>query len=167
MIPDWLPTELALSGSSLQADIDSLYTVFKRDFIDATASIVDSSPVYVNSHLDPKWNKRYTHGFTHMISRGDGVRGIDYDRARKLPWVKSILEHYTEPEVTAFWSHTPKGDTLYLWLTDLDFVVLLRPKNDVHAIPGQKRIIVTAFYIDHGWLKRDLQRRYGNSFRQL
>jgi hypothetical protein len=167
MIPDWLPPELSLSGNSLQADIDALYAVFERDFINAAASIVDGSPVYVNPHPDPSWSNQYTHGFTHMITKGDGFRGIDYTRARKLPWVKATLNNYTKPEVTAFWSRAPKGDSLYLWLTDYDFVVVLRPKKGRQMVAGQKRILITAFYIDEQWLRRDLQRKYGSSFRQL
>ena len=167
MFPDWLPPELPLNGNSLQADLDALYAVFEQDFIQAVPSIVDGSPVYVNPHPDPSWNRQYTHGFTHMITRGEGMRGIDYGRARKLPWVKAILENYTQPEVTAFWTHNPKGDTLHLWLADLDFVVLLRPKDDAQVAPGRKRIIITAFHVDQAWLRRDLQKKYGASFRQL
>lgn len=167
MIPDWLPTQLTFPGGSLQADIDKLYAVYEADFINAPASIVDGSPVYVNTHPDPVWDRKYPHGFTHIITRGDDVRGIDYNRASKLPWVKAILENYTQPEVTAFWDHNPSRDTLYLWLADLDFVIILRPKDDEYIISGQKRVIITAFCIDQHWQRKDLQKKYGRSFRQL
>ena len=167
MIPDWLPAELTFSGGSLQADIDKLYAIYEADFIKAPASIVDRSPVYVNTHPDPAWDRKYPHGFTHMITRGDTVRGIDYARASKLAWVKAVLENYTQPEVTAFWDHNPNNDTLYLWLADLDFVIILRPKDDDYIISGQKRVIVTAFCVDQHWQRKDLQKKYGRSFRQL
>jgi len=167
MIPDWLPAQLLFSGSSLQADIDKLYTIYETDFVKAPASIVDGSPVYVNSHPDPAWDRKYPHGFTHIITRGNDVRSIDYSRACKLPWIKAALENYTQPEVTAFWHHSSSGDTLYLWLADLDFVIILRPKNDDYIIPAQKRVIITAFCIDQKWQRKDLQKKYANSFRQL
>lgn len=167
MQPYWLPQQLSLAGNSLQSDLNELYAVFERDFVLSDACIVDGSPVYVSTHPDPAWDREYTHGFTHLITRGKGERAIDYDRARKLPWVRAVLENYTEPEVTAFWDHSPNGDTLYLWLADLDFVIILRPKDEVYIISGQKRIIVTAFHVDKHWLRRDLQQKYGRSFRQL
>lgn len=168
MTPEWLPPQLSLAGASLNADLDTLYAVFKDDFIDAPASVVDSSPVYVNTHPDrSRWEGKYTHGFTHMITRGKKERSIDYSRARKLPWVKAILENYTQPEVTSFWHTTPEGDSLFLWLVELDFVVIIRPKDSRRIMKSQKRVIITAYHIDEAWLKRDLQKKYGKSFRQL
>lgn len=167
MTPDWLPPCLKLNGNSFQKDLDELHAVYERDFIIAPASIVDGSPVYVNTHPDLRWQIQYTHGFTHMITRGKNDRAIDYARARKLPWVKAILENYNQPEVTAFWATVPEGDTLYLWLEELDFVVMLRPKDGGRMIQGQRRVIVTAFHVDEHWLRRDLQKKYRQSFRQL
>ena len=168
MTPEWLPSLLRLNGPSLQSNIDELYKLYQRDFIVAAASIVDGSLVYVNTHLDKsRWGGVYPHGFTHMVTRGKRDRTIDYGRARKLPWVKAVLDNYTEPEVTAFWVSTPEGDKLFLWLQDLDFVVIVCPKDGKQAAAGQKRVIVTAYNIDQHWMRRDLQKKYGNSFRQL
>ncbi len=167
MTPDWLPPQLNLSGASLQDNLDELYAIYVADFIDAPASVVDGSPVYVNTHPDKTWDRKYPHGFTHMITRGKELRGIDYARANRLPWVKAMLENYLQPEVTAFWDHNPSQDTLYLWLADLDFVVILRPKNDDYMITGQKRVIITAYCVDQRWQRKDLQKKYGRSFRQL
>ncbi len=168
MEPEWLPPQLRLAGNSLQRNLDELHEVYRRDFMDAAASIVDGSAVYVNTHADKsRWGGKYTHGFTHMITRGKKDRAIDYDRARKLPWVKAILDNYTEPEVTGFWSSTPEGDKLFLWLQGLDFVVIICPKDSKTIAMGQKRVIITAYHIDKRWMRGDLQKKYGNSFRQL
>lgn len=168
MTPEWIPSLLKLSGNSLQSNIDELYEVYQKDFIVAVASIVDGSPVYLNTHPDKsRWGGKYPHGFTHMVTRGKFDRTIDYDRARKLPWVKAILDNYTEPEVTAFWVSTPEGDRLFLWLQDLDFVVIICPKYSKKIGVGQKRVIITAYHVDQHWMRRDLQKKYGNSFRQL
>lgn len=168
MTPEWLPSTLKLIGASLQSDIDELYELYKKDFVIANASIVDGSPVYVNTHPDKaRWGGDYPHGFTHMITRGKHYRSIDYDRARKLPWVKAILDNYSESEVKAFWSATPDGNKLFLWLYDLDFVVIICPKRGKVIETGQKRVIVTAYHIDKQWMRRDLQKKYNNSFRKL
>ena len=168
MTPEWLPPHLKLNGSSLQLDIDKLYGLYHNDFVIAPPSIVDSSPVYVNTHPDKsRWGGKYPHGFTHMVTRGKTDRTIDYDRAQKLPWVKAILDNYTMPEVTGFWTTTPEGDKLFLWLQDLDFVVIICPKHENTIAVGQNRVIITAYHIDQHWMRRDLQKKYGNSFRLL
>lgn len=167
MTPNWLPAQLTFSGGSLQADIDKLYAVYEADFIKAPASIIDGSPIYVNSHPDPAWNREYSHGFTHLITQGKGVRTIDYNRASRLPWVKAILDNYIQAEVTGFWDHNPKGDKLYLWLKELDYIVILVPKDDEYIIPGQKRMITTAYYIAEDWRRKEFEKKHARSFRRL
>jgi len=82
MYPDWLPDELRLNRS-LQEDIDELYALYKRDFIDGSICVVDDAPVYVNSIPDrSRWEGKYPHGFTHIVTRGAKGRTIDYDRAK-------------------------------------------------------------------------------------
>ena len=147
-LPDWLPPQLSFAGSSYKNDIDSLHTVFERDFITASPVVVDGCNVVVNNRLDKSWGDSYTYGFTHIITRGEGYRGIDYERAKKLPWVRAILENYTKPEVTAFWYRQPKRDSLYLWLQDHDFVVILTPLVGKRAASTSDRVIVSAYSVD-------------------
>ena len=150
MLPDWLPSSLSLAGSSYKNDIAALHELFIRDFIDAAPAVIEGYNILVNNRADPAWNHEYTYGFTHMITRGEGDRSIDYDRARKLPWVRAILDNYTRPEVTAFWYSRPKADRLYLWLQEFDFVVILTPLIGKRASSTSDRIIVTAYSIDSG-----------------
>ena len=150
MLPDWLPSPLPLAGSSYQNDIATLHALFVRDFINSTPAVIEGCRVIVDNHTDPTWNHEYTYGFTHMITRGENERHFDYDRAKKLPWVRAILDNYTEPEVTAFWYRKPKADRLYLWLQEHDFVVILTPLVGKRASSTSDRIIVTAYNIDSG-----------------
>lgn len=83
-----------------------------------------------------------------MITRGNGLRVMDYDRANKLPWVRAILDNYKQPEVIAFWAENIKGDRLYLWLEEHDFVVILSPLVGKSASLSSESIIVTAYSID-------------------
>lgn len=166
MTPDWLPSQLVLNGHKVADDYSALYSVYRRDFIDGTKIIVDGDIVVVNEFLDPATDKLYTHGFTHLVTTGKDSRAIDYDRAAKLPWVRAILENYLAPEVTTFWVNQPKGSTLYFWLTDNDFVVVLRRlKSKKERVIGNK-IIVTSFHVHHNG-RRKLQRLYGRSTKQL
>lgn len=150
MLPDWLPAPLSLAGSSYENDIATLHEIFMSDFVDTTPAVIEGCNILVDSHTDPTWNHGYTYGFTHMITRGKGERGIDYDRAKKLPWVRAILDNYTKPEVTAFWYSEPRYDRLYLWLQECDFVVILTPLVGKRASSTSDRIIVTAYAVDKG-----------------
>lgn len=102
MYPDWLPSPLNLRGS-YDEDIRKLLEVFNRDFINSDNPVVDGRRVIVNNKPDPSWQDlQLTYGLTHMITRGNGLRTMDYDRASKLPWVRAILDNYKQPEVIAF-----------------------------------------------------------------
>lgn len=167
MTPEWLPRPLQLSGSSIENDYKKLYGVFEQDFIKSPPAVVDSCEVIVNNQPDLSiMQGMYTHGFTHMITHGDGERFIDYDRAIKLPWVRAVLDNYTTPEVMAFCINQIKGETVYLWLPDSDFVVVLRALKSKRAQLSAKKIIVTAYNV-YPYGRKDLQRLYGRSTRQL
>lgn len=166
MLPDWLPPQLRLTGMSYQNNLDALYQVYERDFITSSPVLVDGCRVIVDNRPDSTWNDIYTYGFTHIITRGDEHRGLDFDRAKKLPWVRAVLENYTEPEVTAFWYSKPKGDRLYLWLQDHDFVVILTPLVGKRAASKGDRIIVTAYSVD-SHRRYDLEQQLRKAFRVL
>lgn len=166
MLPDWLPSQLSFSGASYQNDLTKLYKVYERDFITADPVIVDGCRVIVNEKPDGDWDGAYTYGFTHVITRGEEHRSIDYDRARKLPWIRAVLENYTEPEVTAFWYRKPKQDRLYLWLQELDFVVILTPLVGKRAASASDRVIVTAYSVD-GHRRYDFERMLQKALKVL
>ena len=150
MRPDWLPPELQLNGMSLQDDLEELFSVYKRDFIDTSPPIVEGMKVYSNDYIDRGWNDpRFTHGFTHIITRGEGYRLIDYARARKLPWIRAVIDNHKMPEVSVFWvAHHVDGMRLILWLEDFDFVVILSRKRRPNKAEDRGAIIITAYDVD-------------------
>lgn len=168
MTPEWLPSPLRLAGTSIEDDYKVLYGIFESDFIQSPCPVIDDCEVVVNNSIDPSVAAgAYTYGFTHLITHGDSERFIDYDRAKKLPWVRAVLDNYTAPEVTAFCVEQPKGETIYLWLPDNDFVVTLRAlKSKKEQKSKPRKIIVTAYHV-YSYGRRDLQRLYGRSTRQL
>jgi hypothetical protein len=167
MQPDWLPPQLVLAGSSISDDYAKLYEVFERDFISSAHAVVDGSRVIVNNVIDPSVDGGYTYGFTHLVTHGQGAgRSIDYERARKLPWVRAILDNCAQPEVTAFYVQYAKDERLYLWLTDYDFVVVLKKLKSRSERESPTKIIVTGYHV-YSQGRRTLQRLYGRSSRQL
>jgi hypothetical protein len=146
MTPDWLPDELELLGMSINDDYIKLFAIFERDFINANVVVVDGDEVIYDTSLDPVTDGKYPRGFTHLVTKGETERVIDYDRARKLPWVRSVLENYNELGVISFWVAQSKAESLYLWLQDYDFIVVLRRLKS-EKCQNAKKIIVTAFHV--------------------
>lgn len=163
MFPDWLPAQLSFPGSNVQIDYQKLHEVYRRDFVDSPPISLGGGIVLVDTGIDPN-NPSYTRGFTHLITRGDDSRSIDYERASKLPWIRAVLENYTQPEVSAFWHMSPKGKQVYFWMPDYNFTVILRPLRG--AKEQDNKIIVTAFSIDRD-KNYQMQRRFGNALEIL
>lgn len=166
VLPKWLPPQLSFSGSSYKNDLTTLYAIYERDFVTASPVTVDGCRVIVNNKPDPSWNGTYTYGFTHVITRGDRHRGLDYDRAKKLPWIRAVLENYKQPEVVAFWYRQPNQDRLYLWLQELDFIIILTPLVGKRAASTSDRIIVTAYSVDPH-RRYDFEKLRKNAFKVL
>lgn len=164
MRPDWLPRELNLNNSSLQEDYRFLHEIFVRDFSNLDDILVDGKGVYIDRGKD-SFYPEYERGFIHFVTRANGdERPIDYERAKKLNWVLPVLKHYTEPEVKAFWSVGPKGECLYLWLEDYDFLIILKEwKSNKNR---STRIVVTSYNVD-GSYRRVLKKRFENSHKVL
>jgi len=154
MKPEWLPDELVFSGGQVEDDYAHLFAIFERDFVSGEAVRIEQEEVIVNMTSDPITNGKYPFGFTHLVTKGKDTRAIDYDRATRLPWIKAILQNYDTPEVKAFWVDQEKGETLYLWLEDFDFVVILRR---LKSKKYHKKIIVTAYFI-YSYRRRDMQK---------
>lgn len=164
MKPSWLPRELVLNGSSAQEDYRFLHEIFMRDLFDLEGILVDGKGVYIDRGKD-SFYPEYERGFIHFVTRTNGSeRSIDYERAKKLNWVLPVLKHYMEPEVKAFWSIGPKDKSLYLWLEDYDFLVILKEwKSNKNR---GTRIVVTAYSVDASY-RRTLRRRFENSHKVL
>lgn len=95
-------------------------------------------------------------GFWHIVERGpDNARLFDPRRAARIGWIKEIL-FAGAGNASRFAYNEGSGQTkLYYWLEEENFVVILAERPRVVAL-------VTAFYIDRDWLKKDLERRREN-----
>lgn len=71
--------------------------------------------------------------------------------------MKALIEHSSEPEVYA-WDYE-EGDLkikTYVWLKDLDFVVIMK------KFRGEKRRLITSFYVDKPNKRKGFERKYEN-----
>lgn len=159
MRPDWLPRELNIR-SSIHDDYRYFHEIFVRDLSDLSDIKIDGKGVYIDRGKD-NFRPEYERGFMHFVTRGEkDNRIIDYARARKLNWILPVLTHYKEPEVKAFWSKGPRDRSLYLWLEDFDFLIILKDWK------GSKnrgtRVIVTSYSVDKSY-RKVLRKRFSES----
>lgn len=161
-LPSFLPSALNLDGE-WESILNKLYAVFKEDFVDREI-FYQKLKIIIDARKLPDSNGK-EEAFWHLISKNDPEQGriIDYDRAKKLPWLRPIIENHKNSEVL-IWSYpSDKNRTrVYLWLFKHDYVVILE-----EGVRKNKKIIilVTAFCPDER-KKKDFKRRYEISLKK-
>ena len=156
-LPDWLPP-MACVNPWTNETFDMLDTIFKRDFKD-TQPIYEKRPVRFFPEKDEGKEVLFWH-LTHREDKGTGERLPDFRRSERLPWIRSIIEHSTKPEVWA-WDYKEGGGKIntYLWLKHYDFLVLLRKSRKGN------RYLLTSFCIDYLHKRRELEKKYNKRIR--
>jgi hypothetical protein len=68
-----------------------------------------------------------------------------------------LVENAKELEVLA-WDYEEGDLTIktYVWLKDLDFTVIMK------KYPDNKRRLITSFYVNKDYKRKDFQRKYAN-----
>lgn len=104
-LPSFLPPRLDLDGP-WEDVLNRLYNVFKRDFIDNQVSCGYLKIIYDKRKIDD--NKE--EGFWHLITKNDRNLGRipDYERAKRLPWVKPIIQNYSSTDLKV-WDYPEKN----------------------------------------------------------
>lgn len=169
---DWLP-EMASVNPWKEATYEMLYEIFCRDIRDASLKYAGH-----DVWIFPTMEDRKEEIFWHLTSRKKKAEKIprrkrkffpveqedtererlpDLRRCERLPWVKPLIEHLTEPEVLA-WNYEEGDKTIktYVWMQDYDFVVIMK------KFPDSKRRLITSFYVDSEHKKNDFLRKYAN-----
>jgi hypothetical protein len=154
--PSWLPGLLLFEeyGGSWREYEDALYDVFRRDFVDTTATFQDW-PIRVRRE---PWLKGKEWLFWHITDKdvepgsGDEERIPDFRRCERLPWIRPMIEHSTDPALRV-WEEQRAGDQrAHLWLEHQDFLVVLARRRGYW-------MLWTAFYIDSNGYRAQLRTR--------
>ena len=171
-MPEWLP-EMASVNPWTEVTYDNLYGVFCRDIRDASLQYRGH-----NVWIFPEMEDGKESIFWHLTSRKDRVKKIprrkrkfypagqetteperlpDLRRCERLPWVKPLIEHPTDPEVLA-WDYEEGDRTIktYIWIREYDFVVIMK------KYPDGKRRLITSFYVDSRYKVADFEKKYAN-----
>jgi len=151
--PGWLPTMFQMSPWSVTL-MESLYALFKRDFIDNQAYYA-GYPVW----FFPQKDRDKEEIFWHLVEREDppksGNRLPDFRRSERLPWARAMLDNLSEPEVL-HWDYEEGNKDIhtYVWLKDHDYLIVMKKYKD-----GNRRLI-TAYYLDYDHTRRKLLKKY-------
>jgi len=150
--------------------IDELYRIFHRDFIVNKTYLAEAIYIDPRSHRKDEGKEL---DFWHLTTREEKEkvwvnnrpvwqligRYPDFDRAKRLEWVKQILTNHTHPSIRSFYHQESNGKRdirLYLWAYDEDFVVILQKLGKSAAF------LVTSFYVTHDGKRKDFERRYNS-----
>ncbi len=175
--PKWLPEMAQVSPwchSGTGDTYEMLYRIFCRDIKNHDLKY-GRHTVWIFNDLE---DGRETL-FWHLTSREQKARRVPrrkrkfYDvdeipaqrlpdprRSERLPWVKPLIENAEKSEVLA-WDYEEGNGSIktYSWLKDLDFVVIMK------KYPDGKRRLITAFYVDSEYKRRDFENKYKKRIR--
>lgn len=150
-VADFLPQELVLEGSWERVLI-ILYKTFYDAFVCSACS--HRSQIVLYDKNKTRDNKEAC--FWHLIERDDHTSGRvpDYKRARRLNWIKPVIENDPHPAITYFeWQSRRGRKRFHLWLKELDYVVVLEEGRKPGIV-----FLITAFIVDK-FKKRDFEKR--------
>ena len=144
--------ELTKIPDDAVSQVPELFKIFKRDFIDNITYFM-AYPVVVPR---PKEGEKYPEIFWHIISRQErkgsrssDSRGIDYERAKRLCWLKPIIQNFRNSDITCWRCKEfdkKAGKEIYkyyLWYKNGKFLVILKSIET----KTKKFFIATSFYV--------------------
>lgn len=154
-----LPDKLYFDIIDFPQTVDMLYEIFSKDFIKTKTTFLGKYVVFDNRVLD---DDKYPEGFWHLITRTDYKNGserlLDLKRSKRLPWIKPIINQYSEPEIKAWYCSEPSKDgskfqnVYYLWYEEGNYLVILKERKNGY-------FLATSFYVD-GYNIVKFERKY-------
>jgi hypothetical protein len=137
-----LPLKLELDGS-YERLVELLYSVFERNFL-ASRCFFNGFPVVVdNRRIDSDKEE----GFWHVVTRTEiEGRVLDYKRAKRLPWLKPLIESPADVDILRWEESEPdrrRGTIVrkhFIWYEHGDYLIVLKEN------PG-RYYLATAFHV--------------------
>ncbi len=154
-IPASLPDLFPVSPWK-NSTFNELYEIFLDDFISHNTSYLS-----YNVWVFPEQEDNKHTVFWHITSKDDtdtGYRLPDLLRCARLPWISPMILHCPDNNMMLNWDYEEGNGVIktYIWLVNLDFVVILKRYND------RSRRLVTAYFLEYGNTKRKMRRKYEN-----
>ncbi len=155
---EFLPEKLNLEGT-FEEIVKSLYSIFERDIRSKSFTYKSLPVIFDNNKIDSEFEE----GFWHVITRGREEREIDFNRAKRLPWLRPIVENTNHPEILLWVEQdTNRGKIInktYIWYREGKYLIILK------EIP-RKYFLTTAFYVNGNRNDRYFYRKYQNALKK-
>ncbi|MGD9577673.1 MAG: hypothetical protein AB7Y74_05435 [Syntrophorhabdus sp.] len=121
--------------------VADLYSIFERDIKWGDLEYKNLRVFFDNRSIDSP----YEEGFWHVIERGKGERVLDLKRAKRLPWIKPLIEHSDDPRLLKWVENaTDKRGNLqevtYIYYQEEQYLVILKDRR-------RGFFLATAFYV--------------------
>lgn len=121
--------------------VAELYKIFERDVKWGDLKYKNLRVFYDNRSIDSP----YEEGFWHVIERGKGDRTLDLKRAKRLPWIKPLIEHSDDPRLLKWVENgiDRRGnleEVTYIYYQEEQYLVILKDKR-------KGFFLATAFYV--------------------
>ena len=166
VMSDWLPEELDYNsfGGQWEPFVTEVHRIFCRDFIESKAAI-QGQQLKINRQLDQGREKTFWHLVTRNYQghgREEDDRMVDIPRAKKLPWVRAILDALAidpKHKDIRFWvvpedRNAGRRETKYkIALADFSYLIVIGVKNI-------GLVMVTAFPLEFGNYRRKVEQEY-------
>ena len=138
---EFLPDKLSLDGT-YEEMLQILYNTFENDIKTPTFRLNNLPIVFDNRKIDSPFEE----GFWHIITRGKEDRLIDYKRAKRLPWLRPMIENISDSGLLVWieYDYDRRGKKVkktYIWYRDGRYIIILK------EIP-KKYYLTTAFYVN-------------------
>jgi len=153
-----LPEKLELDGTPDEI-FSMLYDVFKKDLISHRLCYRGCPVIFDNRKI----NSVYEEGFWHIITRGRDQRVLDYRRAKRICWIRPIIQSSPHKEIL-YWieeDNDKKGKRVqkhYFWYEKGRYIIILK------QIPNKtKYFLLTAFYITGDRNNTYYKKKYQNA----
>lgn len=94
---------------------------------------------------DRKVDSQYEEGFWHVIERGKNIRTLDLKRAKRLPWIKPLIDFSDDPRLLKWIENNTnkKGrseEVTYINYEEESYLVVLKYKHRGY-------FLATAYYV--------------------
>lgn len=136
--------------------VEILYSIFERDIKLGELKYKKLPVIFDNRKID----SNYEEGFWHLIERGKADRNLDIRRAKRLPWVKPLVENSDDLRLFK-WVENQMGrrgsleEVTYIFFNEGNYLVVLKNRKN-------RYFLATAFYVV-GFHRNRYMNRYLNA----
>lgn len=149
--PIWL-ADMACVNPWTVNTFNELYAIFARDLLQTPHPVLGGQRVVISRKCDGEKEEL----FWHLTQKddGNGQRTPDLRRCERLPWIRCMFDHSTEPELLVWdFQESNKAIRTYIWLRDHNFVIVCQKLR-------RSYVLITAFYVEKAGYRRSLESRY-------